>query len=211
VSPTVLLADDHPPTRLGTRLSLEAGGFTVCAEVGTAEGAVAAVVRERPDVALLDIRMPGDGLQAAAQIAKAAPDTRIVMLTVSRDDDDLLAALAAGAVGYLLKDIDPERLPRALESVLAGDTALPQSLIQRMMRRRQAARDRRKRAFRDPEVDLTEREWDVLELLDDGLTPGEIATELGLHERAVQGHLSKLARTLGVSDDGPRLRLVDDD
>jgi DNA-binding NarL/FixJ family response regulator len=209
VDATVLLADDHPPTRLGTRLSLEAAGFTISAEVGTAQAAVEAATRERPDVALLDIRMPGNGLTAAAEIAEAAPDTAIVMLTVSRDDDDLLTALAAGAVGYLLKDIDPARLPKALESVLAGETALPQSLVSRMARRQRQSRDRSTRALlRKEGIELSDSEWEVLELLDEGHAPAEIARRLELDERTVQRHLSALAGTLGARSASPDLRLL---
>jgi DNA-binding NarL/FixJ family response regulator len=209
VTATVLLADDHPPTRLGTRLSLEAAGFVISAEVGTAQAAVEAAARERPDVALLDIRMPGDGLVAAAEIAEAAPGTAVVMLTVSRDDDDLMTALAAGAVGYLLKDIDPERLPRALESVLAGETALPQSLVRRMVRRRRQSSDRSTRALlRREGIELSDSEWEVLELLEEGLAPVEISRRLNLDERVVQRHLSTLARALGVRDGGLRLRVI---
>src|ERR671914_90822 len=101
-APRVLIADDHPPTRAGVRMALEHGGIEVCAEVGSAQHAVEAAVRERPDACLLDIEMPGSGIWAAAEIAAVLPDVPVLMLTVSRDTDDLFDALRAGALGYLL-------------------------------------------------------------------------------------------------------------
>ena len=119
----VLIADDHPPTRAGVRMALEAGGFEVCAESGDAQSAVEAALRERPEVCLLDIHMPGDGIHAAEAISHELPDAAVVMLTVSRADADLFDALCAGASGYLLKDMDPARLPAARGTPLcpAGD------------------------------------------------------------------------------------------
>src|SRR5919199_6393182 len=122
---TVVVADDHAPTRLGVGEVLARSGFRVVAEADDADAAVAAVERERPDVCLLDVRMPGDGIAAAGRIARAHPSVAVVMLTVSRDDADLFASLRAGAAGYLLKDTDPDRLPHALRGVLAREAAPP--------------------------------------------------------------------------------------
>src|SRR3954471_4613680 len=116
----VLIADDHPPTRLGVRLALEEGGFTVCAEAASGPSAVQAALAERPDVAVLDVHMPGSGITAAREITDQLPDTAVVMLTVSRDDADLFQALRAGARVYLVKAIEPTRLPLALQGVLDG-------------------------------------------------------------------------------------------
>ena len=130
---TVLIADDHVPTRAAVRAALERGGFDVCAEAPDAATSVALVRQLRPDVALLDIHMPGDGIRAAAEIAAHMPETSVVMLTVSSADDDLFAALKAGASGYLLKDTDPARLPLALRGVLDGEAALPRTLVRRLV------------------------------------------------------------------------------
>jgi DNA-binding NarL/FixJ family response regulator len=111
-TPTVVIADDHPATRLGVRIALMNGGFRVLAEAADCEAAVRAVDRERPDVVLLDVGMPGGGIQAAARIAAERPATAIVMLSASNRTDIVLAALRAGAVGYLPKDTRPDRLPR---------------------------------------------------------------------------------------------------
>jgi DNA-binding NarL/FixJ family response regulator len=117
----VVIADDHVPMRALIRRALERGGFEVCAEAGDAAGAVAATRSQRPDVVLLDVDMPGDGIRAAAEIAADAETPTVVMLSVSRTDEQVDAARRAGAAAYLLKGSD--RLPDALTAVLAGPAA----------------------------------------------------------------------------------------
>lgn len=118
--PTVLLADDHAGIRGAIRADLEELGYDVCAEAGDAGGAVDGVARERPQLCLLDVDMPGGGIEAARAISAQFPETRVVMLTISRDRGDVTASLAAGAVGYVLKDVDPSLLDRALHEALDG-------------------------------------------------------------------------------------------
>jgi DNA-binding NarL/FixJ family response regulator len=199
----VVVADDHVPTRAALRSALESRGrFRVCAESGTAAGAVAAAVEHQPDVALLDIRMPGNGINAAREISARCPDTAIVMLTVSRDDADLFEAVSAGARGYLLKDIDPERLPRALQSVIDGEAALPRSLVARLVeefRIRESAAVTVRPKF-GPFASLTAREWEVLGLMQAGLATQEIATRLFVSPVTVRTYVSALMRKLQVSD-----------
>jgi DNA-binding NarL/FixJ family response regulator len=125
---TVLLADDHPGVRAAVRADLEEFGFRVCADVPDADSAVRAALRERPDICLLDVGMPGDGIEAARAIHEQLPGTRVVMLTVSRDQEHIRRALEAGAAGYLLKDLPAEALAAALASVLAGDPLPPARL-----------------------------------------------------------------------------------
>ena len=120
-----LLADDHAPSRAGVRSLLELNGFSVCAE------AVDAAVRERPDLCVLDVNMPGGGIAAAAEISSRVSATAIVMLTVSSDRDDVAAALGAGACGYVLKGTDPEHLLTALRRALAGELAVPGALTRK--------------------------------------------------------------------------------
>jgi DNA-binding NarL/FixJ family response regulator len=117
---TVLLADDHPAVRAGVRAALEAGGLTICAEVGNAEDAVEAALQHQPDVCLLDVRMPGGGIWAAKEISGQVEETIVVMLTVSSAQEELFEALRAGASGYLLKDMDPKRLPSLLRAAVVG-------------------------------------------------------------------------------------------
>lgn len=205
----VLIADDHPPTRAGVRLSLEEGDtFEVVAEVGNAAGAVAAAAELRPDVALLDIHMPGHGIEAARAIASQSPDTAVVMLTVSRDDADLFAALRAGARGYLLKDIDPARLPMALEGVLAGEAALPRGLVARLIdefRTRDGSADRRQ----GPLAKLTDREWEVLKAMQQGKSTAEMAADMFVSAVTVRTHVSAILRKLQVTDREAAVRLAD--
>jgi DNA-binding NarL/FixJ family response regulator len=207
VTSRVVIADDHPPTRLGVRMALEEAGFEVCAEASTAPAAVEAVLRERPDVVLLDIHMPGNGLAAAQEIAVRAPGTSIVILTVSRDDDDLLAGLRAGAKGYLLKDIDPRRLPLALQGVLDGEAALPRGLVAKLI---EEFRHREQVGVRPrgPLAKLTSREWEVLDLMRQGLSTREIAEALFVSPVTVRTHVSAILRKLHVTDRGAAVRLA---
>jgi DNA-binding NarL/FixJ family response regulator len=192
----VLLADDHVPTRDDVRRALEADArFVVCAEAGDAPGAIERAVREGPEVCVLDVRMPGGGVAAAWEISTRLPQTKIVMLTVSRDDTDLFASLRAGASGYLLKDMDPAELPTALEDVLNGEGVLPPSLVGRVI---DEFRDRspRRRAVlaRGGYETLTSREWQVLDLLRQGLTTAAIARRLVLSPVTVRSHISSILR-----------------
>ena len=117
--PHVVIADGHPPTRMGVRLALEDDGFIVTEEE-TGPGALAAALREVPDVCLLDVDMPGGGIEAAAAIRSRLPQTQVVMLSAAAGDADLFAALEAGACGYLLTEMDPVQLGRALRAALRG-------------------------------------------------------------------------------------------
>jgi DNA-binding NarL/FixJ family response regulator len=192
----VLLADDHVPTRDDIRRALESDErFTVCAEAGDAPLAIESALRESPDVCVLDVRMPGGGVAAAWEISTRLPETRIVMLTVSSDDADLFASLRAGASGYLLKDMDPAELPAALDDVLRGDAALAPSLVARVIGE---FRDRgpRRRAVRASEryESLTSREWQVLDLLRQGLSTSAIARRLVLSPVTVRTHVNNILR-----------------
>jgi DNA-binding NarL/FixJ family response regulator len=204
----VLIADDHPPTRAGVRSALEAHeDFVVCAEAATGPAAVASALEHRPDVALLDIHMPGHGVEAAREITAALPDTAVVMLTVSRDDEDLFAALRAGARGYLLKDIDPERLPHALSGVLAGEAALPRGLVARLMDEFRT-RDDGARRREGPLATLTDREWEVLRLMQQGLSTAEMATELFVSAVTMRTHVSAILRKLHVTTRADAVRVA---
>lgn len=192
----VLLADDHVPTRDDIRRALEGDPrFSVCAEAADAAAAIDGAVRERPDVCVLDVRMPGGGVAAAWEISARLPRTKIVMLTVSRDDRDLFSALRAGAAGYLLKDMDPASLPQALRDVLNGEAALPPALVTRVV---EEFRDRgpRRRAVvaGDGYETLTSREWQVLDLLRQGLSTAAIARRLVVSPVTVRTHVNSILR-----------------
>jgi DNA-binding NarL/FixJ family response regulator len=207
----VILADDHPPTRTGVKAALERAGFEVLAEVADAAGAVDAAERERPDVCLLDIHMPGNGISAAAQITHAHPEIAVVMLTVSRDDNDLFDALRAGALGYLLKDTDPDRLPHALRGVLEGEAALPRALVARVIDEfRERGKRRRLPLAKQKGVELTSREWEVLELMRDDLSTAEIAERLFVSPVTVRSHIAAVLRKLRVPDRKAALKLLEE-
>ncbi len=207
----VLIADDHAPTRAGVRQVLEGDGFAVCAEVPSGSAAVEAAVAERPDVCLLDIRMPGGGIAAASEIARELPDAAIVMLTVSRDDADLFDALRAGACGYLLKDVDRAELPDALRGALAGEAPLPANLVARLIEEfRERGRRKRLLLKRNPGVQLRNREWEVLELLREGLSTAEIAQRLFIAEVTVRTHVSSILKKLRVPDREAAVQLLDE-
>lgn len=205
----VLIADDHPPTRAGVRQVLEADGLVVVAEVSDGPSAVAAALETSPDVCLLDIHMPGGGVRAAYDITTARPDTAVVMLTASRDDDDLFEALRAGASGYLLKDMDPDRLAAALRGVLDGEAALPRSLALKVIRQLQSPARRRLRPLKgSPVARLTSRETEVLELMAEGLSTGEIAQRLFIGKVTVRTHVANVLKKLRVPDREAAVRLL---
>ena len=206
--PRVLIADDHPPTRAGVRAALEPD-FEICGEAASASEAVETALRTSPDVCILDVHMPGGGIAAAAEIGSALPSAAVVMLTISQHDDDLFDALKAGALGYLLKGTDPGRLPHALRGVLEGQAAVPRSLVARVIAefRDQSAR-RRLPLVGQRAVTLTNREWQVLDLLRDGLTTHDIATRLFISRVTVRTHVSSILRKLGVQDRQAAIRLV---
>lgn len=199
----VLIADDHAPTRDDIRGAVERDPrFIVCAAVPDAPTAVEAAVRERPDVCVLDVRMPGGGIAAAWEIASRLPHTKIVMLTVSSEDSDLFASLRSGAVSYLLKTIDPRRLPDALYDVWEGKAAIPRELVARMVEEFKSTDPRRRAIATDsePKVRLTSREWQILGLLARDQTTQQIAGRLVLSQSAVRAHISSIVRKLDVPD-----------
>jgi DNA-binding NarL/FixJ family response regulator len=178
--------------------------------VADADAAVEAARRTHPEVCLLDIHMPGDGIRAAEAIARDVPDCAIVMLTVSRSDADLFDALRVGASGYLLKDIDPQRLPLALEGVLQGEAALPRRLVTLLIEEfRERKRRRRVPLVGRRAVQLTDREWEVLELMRQGLATEQIAERLFISSVTVRTHVSAILRKLQVPSREEAVALLD--
>jgi DNA-binding NarL/FixJ family response regulator len=126
----ILIADDHAPMRTLLREELEGAGFEVCGEAVSGPEALEAALRERPDLCLLDVLMPGgDGMAAAREIRKALPATKIVMVTAVPDEEGVVAAARVGADGYLAKDLDLTRLPEIIRAVAAGEAAYPRRLL----------------------------------------------------------------------------------
>jgi DNA-binding NarL/FixJ family response regulator len=197
----VILADDHPPTRHLLRQALPTDRFEVLGEAANADQAIQLTQQTRPDVALLDIHMPGNGIRAAREITAALPDTAVVILTVSTDDADLFDALRAGASGYLLKGMDLGDLPAALEGVLTGVAPIPPTLVTRILNEFRAPAIRKPLRGNSKAVSLlTSREWEIMELLGQGNTTDDVARRLFVTPTTVRVHVSSVLRKLRVKD-----------
>lgn len=202
----VLVADDEPMVRTGVRAILATtDDIEVTAEAGDGHEAVELVRRHRPDVAVLDIRMPRlDGIAAAEALARAAPDTRTVVLTTFGEDDYILQALGAGATGFLLKAGPPEELITGVRAVAEGAAYLSPKVAARVVAHLSAcgagrAAGRRADA-RERVAALTAREREVLAHLAAGLSNGRIARRLHLAEATVKAHVSSVLARLGVDN-----------
>ena len=168
-------------------------------------------MRERPDVCLLDIHMPGNGISAAKEISSRVPETAVVVLTVSRDNDDVFDALRAGVSGYLLKDMDATRLPLALKGVLKGEAALPRTIVARLVDEfRERGRKRRVPVLAERGALLTSREWEVLELMRTGLSTAQMSDRLFISQATVRSHVASILRKLRAPDRETAVRLLDD-
>lgn len=207
----VVMADDHARMRGKVRQALESAGCVVCGEGASAADAVALALEHRPDVALLDIHMPGSGISAAREISRALPTTAVVMLTQSAEDDDLFDSLRAGASGYLLKDTDPARLVAALRGVLSGEAAMPRRLVARIMNEFQAPAKRRFARRSSAAAKLSAREWEVMELLAEGQTTEAVAQRLFLSPTTIRVHVSAVLRKLRVKDRESAFEALRDD
>ena len=206
---TVVVADDHAPTRAGVRLSVEADGFVVVGEASTARGAVQAAQKHRPHVCLLDVRMPGSGIAAAEEINREVPDTAVVMLTYSRESEDLFDALRAGARGFLNKDMDPDRLGPALRGVLSGEAALPRSLVSRVLEEFRGRSGRKVFMRERRPAELTCREWEIMDLLRQGLSTEDVAARLFVSAGTVRVHVSGVLKKLQVKSRAEALKMLD--
>ena len=200
-APRVVVADDQALVRTGFRLILDADGIEVVAEATDGAEAVEAVRRTRPDVVLMDIRMPDmDGLEATRRILGGSVDApRVVMLTTFDLDHYVYAALAAGASGFLLKDVTPEHLVDAVRTVRAGDALLAPAITRRLVERF-ARRGTEPPSLHRDLAALTPRELDVLRLLAQGLSNAELATGLHLSEATVKTHVSHILGKLTLRD-----------
>jgi DNA-binding NarL/FixJ family response regulator len=173
----------------------------VCAEAGNAAQAIQRALESKPDICLLEVHMPGGGVAAAWEIAARLPTTKIVMLTEADEDADFLGALSAGAVGYLVKDIDVRSLARALRDVAEGTPAIPRALVGRIVAqvRSKDPRFRTTAVAVDHGQRLTSREWDVLAALAEGMPTRAIARRLQLSPSGVRANVSHLLHKLGLA------------
>ncbi|MDQ6674749.1 MAG: response regulator transcription factor [Chloroflexota bacterium] len=189
----VVVADDHPLFREGVVTSLQSmHDIQVVGQAADADGALRLVREELPDLALLDVTMPGGGIHAAAKIATACPATRVVMLTVSEDEDDLLAAMKAGAKGYVLKGVSASELGTVIRAVSAGEVYVAPALAWGLLR------EMSKPQTADPLGELSGRERQVLELVAGGLSNQEIGVRLGLAEKTIKHYMTNILTKLQV-------------
>ena len=206
--PTVLIADSNPTLRLGIRLTLQSD-FEICGEVGDAVAAVAAAIASSPDICLIGTTLPGGGITAAAEIRRRVTSTTIVMLAEEPDEEELFDALRAGASGYLLKKTNPARLAIALRGALRGEAALPRDLAARVVEEFRRRSETRVLSLPNRQsIDLTRREWEVLELLKLGRSTREIAERLRISEITVRRHIGTLLRKLEVPNRSAALNLL---
>jgi DNA-binding NarL/FixJ family response regulator len=196
----VLVADDHAQFRAMVAELLEDAGFEVCGQAATGESAIEVAAAERPDVALLDIRMPGDGITAARRIAAESPQTAILMLTVSDDADDVLDALQAGARGYILKGATAEEIVAAVRAIHEGAGVIAPGVAPVVVSEIRRSRDRHLRTASGASVQLTDREWKILELLDAEQSTAAIAQATFVAPVTVRTHIASLMKKLEVAD-----------
>jgi DNA-binding NarL/FixJ family response regulator len=200
VAARILIVDDHPLTREALSSLLGAHGFDVCGCASDGAQAIVEAARLRPDVVLLDLSMPGlDGLGALPRLREAAPDTEVVVLTASGTEENLLAAIRAGAAGYLLKTEPPERIAAFLDGVVNGEAALSGTVARRLLEQVRHGNGRGVGVPDSIAATLSARELEVLLLLDEHLGTDEIAQRLFISEHTVRSHVKSLLRKLGVS------------
>lgn len=204
-----MIADDHAGMRATTRSILEQAEFDILDEAADAAGAIDAVDRLHPDVCLLDIRMPGGGIEAARVIAETAPATAVVMVTVARGDQELFDALRAGARGYILKGTEPATMVASLRAVLEGEPALSPGVAMRILDQFRNDRSRRVHVPGQGDVELSPREAEVLDLLREGLTTAQIAGQMYVAPVTVRTHVASLLKKLRVSDRASAVRMFD--
>lgn len=195
----ILLVDDHEVVRLGLKSLLELHPqYEVVGEAGTAKEAVEQVARNRPDVVLMDIRLPGaSGIEACEEITRSYPGTKVIMLTSYAEDEMLFSAIRAGASGYILKQISGDALISAIDAVSRGEALLDPAVTQRVFQEvRRAVKDEEALAF----ANLSQQEKHVLMLVSEGKTNREIAKTLFLGEGTVRNYVSSILSKLGVSN-----------
>jgi DNA-binding NarL/FixJ family response regulator len=193
----VVVVDDHPLFREGVAGALQdSGKFAVVGQGGSAADAIRLARELRPDLLLLDLSMPGGGLDAASQVATIAPDARVVVLTVSEADDDVMQALKHGAKGYVLKGIGSGALVEILEGVANGESYVPPRLAARILAEMRAGE--RSPEPHGPLSTLTAREEDILRLVGTGRSNKQVAIRLDLQEKTVKHHMTRILSKLQV-------------
>ena len=196
---TVMLVDDHALVRQGVRAFLETqDDIAVVAEAGSGEEAVKLAAEHAPDVALMDLIMPGgmDGVEATRHLVAQSPRTNVVMLTSYHDDEHVFPAIRAGALSYVLKEIGPDELADAVRKAAVGEATLHPRVAARVVRELHGARRAEPNVFHD----LSDREMEVLRLIAEGISNAEIAGRLYVSEKTVKSHVSNILSKLHLAD-----------
>ena len=195
----VLLVDDHKIVRQGVRAYLQTlSDIEVVAEADSVAAAVTAVERHQPNVVLMDLEMPGelDGIEATRQIRKLRPETQVIVVTSHHQDEFIFPAVRAGAISYLLKDVEPEELAEAIRKAAQGEATLDSRVASRIMKELQGLRKEEINPF----TELSEREYEVLQLVAAGKSNAEIAEALVIGESTVKTHIGNLLKKLHLDD-----------
>ena len=195
---TVLLVDDHALVRQGVRAFLDTqSDITVVAEAASGEEAVHLAAEYAPDVALMDLIMPGmDGVEATRRLTARSPRTKVVILTSYHDDEHIFPAIRAGALSYVLKEVGPDELAKAVRMAAAGEAVLHPRVAARVVRELHGARRDEPNVFRE----LSDRELEVLRLIAEGLSNAEISDRLFISEKTTKSHVSNILGKLHLAD-----------
>ena len=185
--------------RASVRGLLEREGFQVCGEAGDVAAALECANRERPDICVMDVLLPGAVIDAIREIT-SLPSIEVIILTASQSQGLFFEALRAGAAGYLLKDMNPERLPNAIRGVMVGEAAIPRTLVSSLLSELRSEGRRRLLVGREGPAELSAREWQVADLLAAGMHTAVIAERLEVSQVTVRRHISEVVRKLGATD-----------
>jgi DNA-binding NarL/FixJ family response regulator len=207
----VLIAGDHHATRTGVRLALAQSAD--CTESEEADEAVATAVRDRPDVVFLDFEPAARSLRTTAAITAGLPGATVIVMTREIDENEFIAAVRAGAAGYLSEGVDPARLPHVMRSLMKGEAVVPRQFVSRLIEEMRGRENRRHQLdlHESRRVELTPREWEVLDLLRQGASTRTIAEFLGITAVTVRRHISAVQEKAGTSSRSELIRLLADD
>lgn len=206
----VLVASHDAATINGIRIALDAEGIVLCGRVANASELVDSVSRLEPDVCVIDVDIPGGGLVAAAEMRAWKSTVAIIMLTANLNEEDFLKAMGVGAMGYLPTSISTKRLPAVIRAVLRGEPAIPRPMVALLMSRLRGAEGRRHLQISGGGrgIDLTTREWEVLDAMKEGLSTREIAAKLLIAETTVRRHIGAALKKLQVQSRREALELL---
>jgi len=207
---SVVIADDDVGMRIGVRRVLDSSGLKVLADVSSAPEAIAAALATSPDICVLATDIPGNGILAAERIRQALPATKIVMLSESEREEQMFAALGAGADGYVAKSISAEQLVHALRAVARGEAALSRRMTARLIREFQTRGSQRRLQITvgGQPVELTAREFEILERMRREEPTAKIAEQFRISEVTVRRHISAITRKLGATDRRAAIQLL---